>query len=112
SRVCCAVMSVRCSIRSISSARCGSLLATYRVFTTATAVRCRLERGQLVGRVSKARSDRLAVAVELVILVVAPLACPEVSEVAHEFDRCNPLHHLEAQLVLAAQPQRCAVQHG
>ena len=56
------------------------------------------------------RSDRRSIAVELVILVVAALASAEVGEVVHELDGRDPLHHLEAELVFAPQPQGRAMQ--
>ena len=58
------------------------------------------------------RSDRHPVAIELVVLVVAALSGAEVPEVVQELYGRKPLHHLEAQLVLAAQPYRSAVQHA
>src|SRR5215471_15780437 len=57
-------------------------------------------------------SNRHAVAVEFVILVVAPLAGPEVSEILNEIDGFDPLDVFEAQFVLAAKPQRRSVQYA
>ncbi len=50
---------------------------------------------------TKKGSDRHPVAEELVVLVVAALAGPEIGEVGDELDRRDPLDHLEAELVLA-----------
>ena len=44
--------------------------------------------------------------VELVILIVAPLPAPEISEILHELDRLDPFDLLETQLVLAAKLKR------
>ena len=49
-------------------------------------------------------SNRLPVAVELMVLVVAALARAKVGEIVHELDGRDPFHHLETQLVLATQP--------
>ena len=49
-------------------------------------------------------SDRHAVTVEFVVLVVAPLARPKVGEIRDELDRFDPLDVLEAQFVLAPKP--------
>ena len=58
------------------------------------------------------RSDRHPVAVEFVILVISALTGAKIREVMDELDRRDPLHHLEPELILAAQPQRRAVQHA
>ena len=42
------------------------------------------------------QSDRRAVAVEFVILVVAAFTRVEIGKIVHEFDGCNPLDHFEA----------------
>src|SRR5215469_1568016 len=55
-------------------------------------------------------SDRHAIAVELVVLVVATLPFAQVAEALDELDGLNPLHLLEAQLKLVAEPQRRTVQ--
>jgi hypothetical protein len=57
-------------------------------------------------------SNRHAIPVELVIFVITTIAGAEVGEIVHELDRRDPLDHLEAQLVLATQPQRRAMQHA
>ena len=49
------------------------------------------------------RSNRHAVTIELVVLIIAALASAEVGEVVHELDGRDPLDHLEAQLVLTSQ---------
>src|SRR5215467_1299583 len=54
-------------------------------------------------------SDRHAVSIKLVVIIVTALARPKVGVVVHELDCGDPLHHPEAQLVLAAQAQRRAV---
>ncbi len=56
----------------------------------------------------KKRSNRHTVAVEFVVLIVAAVAGAQVGKVMNEFDRDDPFDHLEAELVLAAQPQRRA----
>ena len=48
-------------------------------------------------------------AIKLVILVVSALASTKIAVIMHALDRRNPLDHLEADLVLAAQAQRRAV---
>lgn len=45
------------------------------------------------------------------IFVVAALAGAEVVEAVHKLDRRDSFDHLEAQLVLAAKPQRRSVQY-
>jgi hypothetical protein len=55
-------------------------------------------------------SDRHAIAVKLVILIVATLARPKIGEIAHKFDCGDPFDHLEAKLVLAAETERSSVQ--
>src|SRR6476646_5728338 len=57
-------------------------------------------------------SDRHPVTVEFMIFVISALTGAEVREIMNELNRRYPLHHLEPQLVFAAQPQRCAVQHA
>jgi hypothetical protein len=59
-----------------------------------------------------AGSDRLAVAEELVVLVVAAVAPTDLGEVRDELDAGDPLHLLEAELDLVAQAQRRAVAVG
>src|SRR5262249_5343183 len=54
-------------------------------------------------------SDRHAVSINLVVIIVTALARPKVGVVVHELDCGEPLHHPEAQLVLAAQAQRRAM---
>src|SRR6185437_7296104 len=54
-------------------------------------------------------SNRHSISIELMILVVTALAGAEVRVLMHELDGLDPLHHLEAELVLTAQPQRRAV---
>ena len=46
------------------------------------------------------------------IFVVSALAGAKVREIMNELDRRDPLHHLEPELIFAAQPQRRAVQHA
>jgi hypothetical protein len=46
------------------------------------------------------------------VLIMAALARTEIGEVVHKFDRRDPLDHLEAQLILASQTQRRAMQHA
>src|SRR5262249_58370574 len=55
-------------------------------------------------------SDRHAIAVELVVLVVATLPRAQVAEALDELDGLNPFHLLEAQLKLVAEPQWRTVQ--
>src|SRR4249919_1084687 len=57
-------------------------------------------------------SDRHAIAVELVVLVVATWSGAQIGVVFDELDLRDPLDHLEAEFVLAAQPQRRAMQHA
>jgi hypothetical protein len=47
-----------------------------------------------------------------VIFVIATLAGPKIGEVSHELDRSDPFDHLEAQFVLAAKPERRAMQNA
>src|SRR5581483_504412 len=54
-------------------------------------------------------SDRLAVPEELVILVVAAVTAADVTELGDDLDRADPLHLLEPELDLVAQPDRRAV---
>ena len=68
--------------------------------------------GTVGGNLRLFRSDRHAITVELVVLIITALACAEISEVMHEFDRCDPLDHLETQLIFASQPQRSAMQYA
>jgi hypothetical protein len=49
-------------------------------------------------------SNRHAVSIEFVILVIATLAGAEVREIVDELDRRDPLDHLEPELVFTAQP--------
>src|SRR5262249_60192550 len=55
-------------------------------------------------------SDRHAIAVEFVVLVIATLPRTQVAEALDELDGLDPLHLFEAQLELIAQPQRRTVQ--
>ena len=56
--------------------------------------------------------DRHPVAIEFVVFVVTTFAGTEISKVVHELDGRDPLHHLETEFVLAAQPQRRPMQHA
>src|SRR5581483_1183036 len=55
-------------------------------------------------------SDVGQLAEVFVVLVVAALPLADGLATLDEFDRPNPLHHLEAELVLDPQPQRRPVQ--
>ena len=46
------------------------------------------------------------------IFVVSALARAKVREIMDELDRRDPFHHLEPELILAAQPKWRAVQHA
>ena len=46
------------------------------------------------------------------IFVISALTGAKVREIMDELDRRDPLHHLEPELIFAAQPQWCAVQHA
>jgi hypothetical protein len=52
-----------------------------------------------------------AVPVEFVILVVTAFTRAKIGKIVHELDGRDPLDHFEADLVLAAQPQRRPMQH-
>ena len=53
--------------------------------------------------------ERLAVADELVVGVVASMPAADLAEVRDELDPLDPLDLLEAELSFVAQPQRGAV---
>ena len=53
---------------------------------------------------SAEHSDRHPVTVEFMIFVVSALTSAKVREVVNELDRRDPLHHLEPELIFAAQP--------
>src|SRR5262245_28149854 len=57
----------------------------------------------------RSASDWHSVSIKLVVVVVTTLPRAKVGEVVHELDGGDPFHHPEAQLVLAAQAQRCAM---
>ena len=61
---------------------------------------------------SAMQSDRHAIAEEFVILVVTAFTGAKVGIVMHELDGRDPFDHFEADLVLAAQPQRRPMQHA
>ena len=44
------------------------------------------------------------VTVEFMIFVISALTSAKVREIMNELDRCDPLHHLEPELIFAAQP--------
>jgi hypothetical protein len=61
--------------------------------------------GEPLGRFASAeRLDRHPVTVEFMIFVVSALTSAKVRKVMNELDCCDPLHHLEAELILTAQP--------
>src|SRR5690348_13502402 len=55
-------------------------------------------------------SDGHAVPIEFVVLVIATLAGAQLRVITHELYGLDPFDHLEAQLVLASQPQGRSVQ--
>src|SRR5262245_61189888 len=75
--------------------------ATFAVFAWSSIIRSFL----LGTAPAVAPSDRLAIAVELVVLVVATLPRTQVCEALDELDGLDPLDVLEAQLKFVTQPQ-------
>src|ERR1700751_1047800 len=55
-------------------------------------------------------SNRHSITVELVVLIVAALARPEVGKILYQFDSRDPFDHLEPKLVFATEPEGSAVQ--
>ena len=49
-------------------------------------------------------SDRHPVTVEFMIFVISALTSAKVCKIMNELDRGDPFHHLEAELIFAAQP--------